>query len=233
MFGISKLDEAMGDVSSGSNILLIGPPMSGKSILVRDFFYTGLKNGEGGIYISTKDTASKLYQSFKESGWDLQPYEDAFGIIDCVSRTLPIECKESIKNVTYAASAIDMPTISVGLNEFLKELMKEKKINKIRVVVDSLSNLLMYSNLQTVYRFLHVFTSTTRVADAISIYSVEEWMHTPETIATLKQLVQVAIEIQEDGDKRMVRVVEGTGDHKWQGYVIENSQISIREGQDI
>lgn len=228
MFGISKLDEAMGNISPGSNILLIGPPMTGKSILVRDFFYTGLKAGEGGIYISTKDTASKLYQSFRESGQDLEPYEDIFGIVDCVSRTLPVESKESIKNVTYAASAIDMPTISIGLNEFLKKLIKEKKIERIRVVVESLSNLLMYSNLQTVYRFLHVFTSSTRAADAISIYSVEEGMHSPETIATLKQLVQMAIEIQEDGDKRMLRVMEGTGDRAWQEYVIENSHISIK-----
>ncbi|MEE8402817.1 MAG: RAD55 family ATPase [Candidatus Hydrothermarchaeaceae archaeon] len=228
MFGISKLDEAIGDVPPGSNILLVGPPMTGKSLLVRDFFYTGLKNGEGGIYISTKDTATKLYQSFKDSDRDLQPYEDAFGIIDCVSRTLPIESKESIKNVIYAASAIDMPTISIGLNEFLKKLIKEKQIDKIRVVVESLSNLLMYSNLQTVYRFLHVFTASTRAADAISIYSVEGGMHSPETIATLKQLVQMAIEIQEDGDRKMLRVSEGTGDHKWQEYVIENSQISIK-----
>lgn len=229
MFGISKLDEAIGNVPSGSNVLLIGPPMTGKSILVRDFFCTGLKEGEGGIYITTKDTASKLCQSFKESGCDLQSYEGAFGIIDCVSRTLPAEDKEPIKNVKYAASAIDMPTISIGLNEFLKRLIKEKKIDKIRVVVESLSNLLMYSNLQTVYRFLHVFTSSTRAADAVSIYSAEEGMHTPETITTLKQLVQMAIEIQEDGDKRMLRAVEGAGEHKWQEYVIENNQISIRE----
>ncbi len=95
-------------------------------------------------------------------------------------------------------------------------------------MVESLSNLLMYSNLQTVYRFLHVFTSSTRAADAISIYSVEAGMHSPETIATLKQLVQMAIEIQEDGDKRVLRVVEGAGDHKWQEYVIEDRQISIK-----
>ncbi|MEE9474351.1 MAG: ATPase domain-containing protein, partial [Candidatus Hydrothermarchaeaceae archaeon] len=62
MFGISKLDEAIGNVPSGSNVLLLGPPMTVKSILVRDFFYTGLKEGEGVIYITTKDTASKLYQ---------------------------------------------------------------------------------------------------------------------------------------------------------------------------
>lgn len=229
MFGNSKLDEEVGNVSPGDNILLIGPPMTGKSLIVMDFFYSGLKNGGGGIYITTKDTAGKLYQSFEEAGMDLTPYKDSFGIIDCVSRTLPIEPENSYKNVAYAASAIDMPAISIGLNNFLRELLKEKRIEKIQVVVESLSNLLMYSNLQTVYRFLHVFTSSTRAAEAISIYSVEEGMHSGETIATLKQLVQMSLELQEDGDKRMIRVVDGKRDPKWRAYDIENGKITIKE----
>lgn len=230
MFGVDGLDKVIGDVSPGANILLIGAPMTGKSLFVRRFLYAGLKRSEAGIYVSTKETGTKLVEWFNSSGLELRPYEAAYGIIDCVSRTLQMGDKEASKNIVYAASAIDMTTISLGLNQFLKEFWKKKQIKRIRVVVESLSNLLMYSNLQTVYRFLHVFTARVRAVDALAMYSIEEGMHAPETITTLKQLVQGTIEVKEEGNKRLLKVTGITPKPtKWLEYAVEDNKIVIGE----
>lgn len=230
MWGIEGLDDLIGEVQPGTNILLVGAPMSGKSFFLRQLFYDGLENKEAGIYISTKETWAKLCEWFDACGKGLEPFREKYGVVDCVSRSLKIEVKEPPKNVICAASPIDMTGISVALNKFLEEFLRDKQIKKVMVVVESLSNLLMYSNLQTVYRFLHVFTAKVRAADALGVYSVEEGMHSPQTIATLKQLVQGMIELKDADNKRLLRVVGLTpAPSKWRDYRIEKNRVSIKE----
>lgn len=228
-FGIEGLDALIKELSPGSNILLIGPPMTGKAFIARTIMYNGLKDKEAGIYISTKDSGSKIKEWYNGVGLDITPYEDTYGIVDCVSRSLGPTETETSPNVVQVASAVDMTGISIAVNRFFEEFWRKKQMKKIRVIVESLSNLLMYSNLQTVYRFLHVFTGRVRSADAIGVYTIEEGMHEPMTITTLKQLVQGVIETKEEGNKRVLRVIGVTpAPTNWVEYTIED-YITVKE----
>ncbi len=43
--GLRELDEAVGSVSGGSGILIVGPPMSGKQAIVYSMVQQGLEDG--------------------------------------------------------------------------------------------------------------------------------------------------------------------------------------------
>lgn len=227
-FGIEGLDAAIGPIPPGTNIMLIGPPMIGKSFLSRTFMFNGLKDNEAGIYVSTKETGIKIQEWYEKNGMNLSEFEDHYGIVDCLSKTLRMDIGETPKNVVEVASAVDMTGISIGVNQFLDDFWRTKQIKKVRVIVESLSNLLMYSNLQTVFRFLHVFTARLKAMDAVGVYTVEEGMHDPATITTLKQLVQVIIEMKEEDNEKCLKVTGLTpAPTDWCGYQIDANKIDV------
>jgi KaiC/GvpD/RAD55 family RecA-like ATPase len=222
------LDALIGEIPLATNILLIGPPLTGKAIIARAAMYNGLKSKEAGIYISTKDSGTKIEERYANSGLPLDPYGDAYGIVDCVSRSLRTDKTEISKNTALVASAVDMTGISIAVGKFLEEFWREKQMKRIRVIIESVSNLLMYSNVQTVYRFLHVFTGKVRAVEGLGIYTLEEGMHEPMVITTLKQLVQGVIELKEEEDRRFLRVSGITPmPTKWVEYTFENNEIVV------
>jgi hypothetical protein len=66
----------------------------------------------------------------------------------------------------------------------------------------------MYSNLETVFRFLHVFTGRIRSIDGFGIFFLDSGMHEEKEYTTLRQLFDGVVEVEEgeDGAAR-VRVV--------------------------
>jgi predicted regulator of amino acid metabolism with ACT domain len=71
-------------------------------------------------------------------------------------------------------------------------------VRQNRVLMDSLSTLLMYSDLQTVFRFMHVFTSRIEDADALGVHVIESTAHDAEAMNTMKQLFDGIVEVDDD-----------------------------------
>jgi hypothetical protein len=74
-------------------------------------------------------------------------------------------------------------------------------------MVHSLSTLLMYSDLQTVFRFLHVFTGRIQSVDGLGLFCIDSSAHDDQTLNTLKQLFDGLIETSEDGEPTL-RIAE-------------------------
>jgi hypothetical protein len=86
----------------------------------------------------------------------------------------------------------------------------------------------MYSNIQTVFRFLHVFTGRIKSTGALGIYVIESGMHDEQAIATLKQLFDGMIEIKSENDKNFIRVVGlSPKPTPWFEYEIEGANVKI------
>jgi|Deesub1362A_J573_1020465.scaffolds.fasta_scaffold02122_6 KaiC/GvpD/RAD55 family RecA-like ATPase len=199
------------DFPTGSNIMILGPPLIGKSKFARMIFREEIKKGSGGIYVTTKDTPEELMEWFG----DIE-----FKIIDCVTKiAIPdVQDTDSIKRVS---SPIDLTGISVGINKFLEGYIRGGKENVI-VVFDSLSNLLMYSNLQTVFRFLHVLTTRIKTSKAKAMYIVEQGMHDDMTITTLKQIFNGFIEFKEENDKIYLRFTTPKMRNGWKEFFLDD-----------
>jgi KaiC/GvpD/RAD55 family RecA-like ATPase len=92
---------------------------------------------------------------------------------------------------------VDMTGIGIKFSEFVEEFYSERGARRNRVLVDSISSLLMYSDLQTVFRFMHVFTSRIEDADALGVHIIDSTAHDAETMNTMKQLFDGIIEVDE------------------------------------
>jgi hypothetical protein len=92
----------------------------------------------------------------------------------------------------------------------------------------------MYSNIQTVFRFLHVFTGRIKAAGAMGIFVVDSGMHDDPTITTLKQLFDGVIEIKEENDKKYIRTVGlSSKPTLWLEYAIEGGKLRIIITDDL
>ncbi len=205
------------DIDS-NNIMVIGPPLVGKSIFVRNIVLEKVSGGSGGIYITTKDTAETILDWFQK--FNLNEIK----IIDCVSRTIFSDAPDTddIKRV----SIMDLTGISVRINMFLERFWKSGKRDVV-IAFDSVSTVLMYLNPQTVFRFLHVLTNRIKSFGAFAFYTVDENMHDERTIAMLKQLFNGVIELKDEGNRRIFRYVSPSIRTEWKEFNIVNDKLEV------
>ena len=190
--------EAIGaEIEPGSNVLLTGPPLSGKRDLALDVLADGTRSGEGAIMVTTKDSADRLLKQFaKREQYEGRPV----AVVDTVTRQQGVNDVRDSDRIKYTSSPVDMTGIGIKLSSFLEAFYKDRGIRKNRVMVHSLSTLLMYSDLQTVFRFLHVFTGRIQSVDGLGLYCIDSTAHDDQTMNTLKQLFDGIIETTEDGE---------------------------------
>ncbi|UZE92337.1 MAG: recombinase RecA [Methanosarcinales archaeon] len=226
--GIPELDKALGGIQSGTNVVLVGPPMCGKDILVKQILHAGLRDGDGVILVSTGEPGESIFKWCEQHKLGIENYKNRFGIVDCVSKTLGMDVSDT-QNIKRASSPVDLTGIGVKISQFFEQFYVKDKLSKARLAVDSLSTMLMYSNLQTVFRFLHVFTGRIKAADALGIYVLEAGMHDDKTVATLKKLFDGVIEIKEENGEFFIKTAGmGSTPGKWMKYEITGPKIVIK-----
>ncbi|MDD5473247.1 MAG: ATPase domain-containing protein [Candidatus Methanoperedens sp.] len=224
--GIIELDTAIGGIKKGSNIMLIGPPMSGKEAILNHILYYGAaKNENAVITVTTRESAANVLEWFQQNKLILPMSK--IGIVDCVTKTLGGTAVEN-DNIKIASSPVDLTGIGVKISQFFEDFFMKKNIRKIQLHINSLSTILMYSNIQTVFRFLHVFTGRIKAAGAMGIYVIESGMHDEQAIATLKQLFDGMIEIKSENDKNLLRAVGlSSKPTPWFEYEIQGANVKI------
>ncbi|MEF8815127.1 MAG: ATPase domain-containing protein [Halovenus sp.] len=182
-------------VDPGTNILVVGPPLSGKRLLAFEALAQGADEGEGSVILTSRDSADRVLADFRSVLAD--PESAHIGIVDCVSQHQGQSTSDS-DLVKYASSPKDMTGMGIKFSEFLEEFYGERGLEQTRVAVDSLSPLLVYSDLQTVFRFMHVLTGRIEDAGAVGVHIVDSTAHDAETRNTLKQLFDGIVEVDED-----------------------------------
>ncbi|AZH25713.1 RAD55 family ATPase [Haloplanus aerogenes] len=185
------------EVEQGSNLLLSGPALTGKKQLAFDILAEGIRDGEGAIVVSNTDGAKRVFEAFDER----VDYADRpVAVVDCVTRQQGVSEARDDAQVRYTSSPVDMTGVGIKFSELLEEFYERQAVRRNRVFLDSLSTLLMYSDLQTVFRFLHVFTGRVQSVDGLGLYAIDSTAHDDKTMNTLKQLFDGVIETHEDGE---------------------------------
>lgn len=194
--GLKELDEALkGGFIRPSNLMITGAPLCGKKALGMKILSYGLETEEGVIYISTSQTAEEIRSYWLNYG--LKPYWEERGqvrFVDCYSKMLGIQCTDT-PSIRRIPSVLDFTKLTVTVAELCSNfLLKEIYA---RLVLDSLSSLLIYSSPQTVMRFLHIFTGKLRRQNVLSLFLVEEGTHDAATFNLLKTYSNGVIKMNE------------------------------------
>lgn len=192
------------EIEPGTNILLSGPAMTGKQALALDILVEGTRSGEGVIVVTTKDGADHILRDYRKR---IDIENSPVAIVDCVTRQQGVSGVTEDERVKYASSPVDMTGIGIKLSEFLQAFNQDRNIERNRVMLHSLSTLLMYSDLQTVFRFLHVFTGRIQSVDGLGLFTIDATAHDDQTMNTLKQLFDGVITTSEDAEPE-IRLAE-------------------------
>jgi KaiC/GvpD/RAD55 family RecA-like ATPase len=195
MYDLSPVLDA--EVQPGTNILLAGPPLTGKRALGFDLLAAGVDAGDGAVVVSTKDSAQRVLSDLERRfDYENQPV----AVVDCVTRQQGINDVTEDERIKYVSSPVDMTGIGIKLSEILEEFYQTREIKHNRVMLHSLSTLLMYSDLQTVFRFLHVFTGRVQSVDGLGLFAIDSTAHDDQTMNTLKQLFDGIVTTHEEGE---------------------------------
>jgi len=182
-------------VEPGTNLLVTGPPLTGKRRLLLETLAVGTGNGDGIIVVSTRDSATRVRDEFATVLDEGAVPE--IGIVDAV--TQHIGRSTDAEMTKYTASPRDLSAIGIKFSEFIQSFYTDQQQEHNRVGVDSLTTLLLYSSLQTVFQFTHVFTSRVETVDGLGLYTIEATAHDSESLNTLGQLFDGRIVIDESG----------------------------------
>ena len=225
--GIEDFD-SIGKLKEGSNIMLIGPPMSGKEVILNHLMNSCTTNNETAvIIITTREPATHILERLKKI--IPTPSFSNIGIVDCVSKTVG-GTEIDMGNIEFVSSPADLTDIGVKISQFFDDLFFKKKIRKLQLHFDSLSTILLYSKVQTVFRFLHVLTGRIKAARGIGIYVMDSGMHDEKNVIILKQLCDGIIEVKSENDTNFIRIIGiSPKPTQWFEYEINGENMLILE----
>jgi len=223
--GIERLDELLkGGIPLKANVLVYAPPFIGKEIILKRFALSGLKNNEGVIFVLTDYSFSELREEMLKLDASYREYESRGMVryIDVYSES--VELKEKDEKVIF----IDSPVNREKIASSIVQVQRENPIFS-RMVFDSLSTLIVYSDAKAVFRFLQVLSGICSRMGLTSMFSMTRGMHDEIEVQTMKHLMDGVIELREEGAKNQLRV-QGCGEvisRYWIDYALEGDEIRI------
>jgi len=196
-------------IPDGTNLLVAGPPMTGKYELMVSILCDGLGSGEIPLWISTKHDAQHVREDTREHlGGDT---DAPVGVVDCVSRERGEDPTED-ELTKFVSAPGDLTGIGMASSELIERFVGNG--NRVRMGLYSVSQLLMYVDTQTAFRFLHILTGRVGTASAMGLCALDTETHDKQTVTTLTQLFDGKVETRREDGQEQVRVVgiEGAAD---------------------
>lgn len=190
------------DIRDGTNLLVMGPPMTGKYDLLCDVLADGHRNGEAGVVVTTQNSAKRVREDVTSRlDGDADPQ---LGIVDCVSQERGMG-QEDHPLTQYVSSPGDFTGVGMASSKLLERFVKQD--TRTRVALDSISQLLMYADVKTVFRFLHILTGRISAADALGLGTLDADAHDDQTVNTIRQLFDGLVETRTGAASREARVL--------------------------
>ncbi|RLF44438.1 MAG: hypothetical protein DRN29_08435 [Thermoplasmata archaeon] len=226
--GIDRLDELLkGGVPYGENVLVYAPPFIGRDIIIKRFALSGLTEGEPVIFVLTDKSFIEMRKELEKLDKSFAEFEREGKVkyIDVYSPS--VELKEESPYVTFIDSPVNRERISAAILQAQREFIE--KSERHRVIFDSLSTLIVYSDAKAVFRFLQVVSGTCKRLGATSLFSMTRGMHEEIEVQTIKHLMDGVVEMREEGARLQLRV-QGCGEvisRNWIDYLLEKDEIKL------
>ncbi len=139
------------------------------------------------ILITTKMGAEQVVSELEARGAS----KHQIGIIDCTGQEAVLD--EVL--VRKLSSPGDLTGISL---EFAKLLKEFEDAESVRIGFNSISTVLMYSELRTMFRFLHVFTARIRSGKMFGAFAMDPSMHEQQAYNTIRAVFDCEAQVDEN-----------------------------------
>ncbi|MFC7134091.1 MULTISPECIES: RAD55 family ATPase [Salinibaculum] len=130
-----------------ASVLVQGPAMVGKQEIGVELLSTASSGGGQPIAVTTADTAGQLRSAFREAGGN---ETDRVLVVDC----LPVDSGSTDEWTRSVESPSDLTGIAMAVSGALENIPESRRRGS-RLLVDNVATMLMYAEIEPVYRFLH------------------------------------------------------------------------------
>jgi KaiC/GvpD/RAD55 family RecA-like ATPase len=192
----------VGELDAGT-FLLSGPAMSGKYQLLVDLVVEGFEHGDASLFVTTNEGAGYVVEDIQTG---LGRHPEGLGLVDCASEPQGVGNEPPIDRVKYVSSPADLTGIGIGVSELMGSF-GDAGVDRVRIAFYSLSTLLMYAEVETVFRFMHVLSGRVESIDGLGFFAVDPTAHDESVINTLKQVFDGMIELRDGESGREIRFV--------------------------
>ncbi|MBD3406604.1 MAG: hypothetical protein GF411_10860 [Candidatus Lokiarchaeota archaeon] len=196
--------------------MLLGPLGSGKTTYAEAFLAEGLKLGFPAVFVTTDVSPRVVRNDMSRHGWSVEEYElsSQFIFIDGYSERMGAPHT----GASYSLSKIDdISELGIILFDALEGLVCA------RVVVDSLSTLILHSNPATMPRSMQRLSGRVTQNSHSIMFVLEEGVHDEKTYATFSYLADAVLRFKIEDNQFCVRMdrMRGTDTSRdWHPFVI-------------
>lgn len=194
--GVGELNGLLGDIGPPSNILLLAPPFSDAERLA--YALVRPADPDYTVVISTDEDAPGVCTAFGTG-------DGRVWVLDCITKSMDPSVADT-EEVKYVGSPADLTGIGIKFAKILDGIQRARSgggaaPGQVRVCVNSLSSFLIYTKLEAIYRFFHIFSARIRRMNGVGIYLLNPESVDEKTVSTLKQLMTGIVEVEAcDGD---------------------------------
>ena len=198
------------ELPENSVILALGPSLEGKKELLYEYLANCFRKNEPVLFITTDNPAENIKI-------DLVKNKIFYGgksvkFIDCYAR----QANESVpdtEDTKRVPGPLALNEMSIAIAEAERDIYAKNP--KHRVIFNSLSTLLLYSNTQAIARFLQVLIARVKNSGGSGFFSIEKNMHDEQVITTMVHLMDGVVEFEKREGKIMAKT-KGFGSESWE-----------------
>jgi hypothetical protein len=197
----------------GTSVLVAGPAMdAGRDLALQ--LVQPQAEGEASLVVTTDTGCGRLIEAYetRHGEWPL----GSAAFVDCASRDDgDLELEAPVRRLS---SPGDLTGIGIAFSALVEELYG-KGLDRVRLGLFSLNTLLMYADVQTVFRFGHTVAGRVASTDGLGVFFVDPSTQDAAVVNTLSQFLDGRIDVRdgEDGPELRARgTVDGPDD--WTAY---------------
>jgi len=201
--------------------MLVGPLGSGKTTYAEAFLAEGIALGFPAVFVTTDVSPRVIRNDMSRHGWTIEDQEASgqFVFIDGYSERMGAP---NIGTAHSLAKVDDISELGIVLSEVLEELVVA------RVVIDSLSTLILHSNEATMPRAVQRLSGRVTQSSHSIMYILEDGVHNEKTYATFSYLADAILRFRiNDGvdppkhEVRMERMRGTETSREWHEFLIQ------------
>lgn len=207
-YDVSSLaGERFGTVPSGSNVLIAGPSMTGKSELALNVLAPRGKHKA--VLVTSDQPAARILDRIE--GLEGAVDTESVCVVDCSGSASRGSFGETA-GVKHVSSPSDLTGVGMGIAKCTNEIGTAAR-DGLGLGVLSLSTLLQYSSERRVFNFVHVMTGRVAAADYLGIWTVDTTSHDEQTVNTIRGQFDYVAEVRDtESGERELRMLGGEND---------------------